>query len=283
MINALRYKPRSQRQRFEPREQQNGERQEQGRHIHLYLHLNLTLRTSQGRSTQSHTTRIMSIFVALVYATAIPLWLFAGWLLDHTSSTLSVLAGMFLVGLALAWGGGCVPLLVSARRAIPRDRFVLLVRLLVLFSLLPLWVMPILGISVLTFFHLFWLLFAVQPLISAILFAWVSHEVRALRQVAPASPKHRLVIVSGMALMLLAGLLLNLSVLLSGSTLVSPLLFLLVICAAVIVAICTLFTSHKKAQPRPKNASLSDVTSTRSRGYSPVDGNREEKPQGEPE
>ena len=78
-------------------------------------------------------------FAALVGATAIPLWLFGAMFLDNTSSTLSVLAGMFLVGLALAWAGGCLPLLVSAWRAIPRDRFVLLVRLLVPFSFLPLW------------------------------------------------------------------------------------------------------------------------------------------------
>ncbi len=148
MINALRYEPRGQRQRFEPREQQSGEREKQDRHIQLHFHLTFRWRASQKRSTPiPHATRIMRIFAALVGATAIPLWLFAAMFLDNTSSTLSVLAGMFLAGLALAWGGGCLPLLVSAWRAIPRDRFILLVRLLIPFSLLPLWVMPVLGLS----------------------------------------------------------------------------------------------------------------------------------------
>jgi len=265
MIQDLRFEPFGQQQRFEPREQQRRKREEQDRHIHLHFHLNLTFRASQGRSTPSTATRIMRIFAALIGATAIPLWLFAAIAIDAgLSPTQSILAIIFLAGLALAWGGGCLPLLVSTWRAIPRDRFVLLVRLLVPFSLLPLWVMPVLGLSVGTFFHLFWLMFAVQPLISAILFAWVSHEVGALRQASTAQRRLSLVIVSGMVLMLLAGLLLNLFVLLSGSTLVSPLLFLLAICAAVIVAICTLFglfRSRESTQARPKDASPSDFGS----------------------
>ncbi len=39
MIQALRFEPFGQRQRFEPREQQNSE--EQHKHIHLHLHLHL--------------------------------------------------------------------------------------------------------------------------------------------------------------------------------------------------------------------------------------------------
>lgn len=273
MIQAFHSEPRGQRQRFEPREQQRGE--EQDRHIHLYVHLNLTFRASQGRSTPSNATRIMRIFAAL----------FGGMFLDNMSSTLSVLAGIFLVGLALARGGGCFPLLVSAWRAIPRDRFVLLVRLLVPFFLLPLWVMPVLGGSVVTFFHLFWFLFAVHPLLSAILFAWVSHEGRVLRRTAPARSKRSLVIVSGMVLMLLAGLLLSLFALLNGGPLVSPLLFLPAMCAAVIVALCSLLGFSRlwvKTQARPKDMSPPDMAAARSRGYAPVDRNQEEKRQGEP-
>jgi hypothetical protein len=59
MIHALRYEPRGQHQRFEPREQQRGKREEQDRHIHLHFHLNLTFRASQGRSTPSNATRII--------------------------------------------------------------------------------------------------------------------------------------------------------------------------------------------------------------------------------
>ena len=114
MIHALRYEPQDQRQRFEPQEQQSGEREEQDRHIHLHFHLNLTFRASQRRSTQPNAIRFTRIFAALVGATVIPLWLFGAIAQEGMSTTLSILAGIFLAGLALAWGFGCLPLLVSA-------------------------------------------------------------------------------------------------------------------------------------------------------------------------
>ena len=128
--------------------------------------------------------------------------------------------------------------------------------------------MPLLGILGIRP-ELPFLLLYVHPLISAILLACVSREARALRQTATAHTWLSLVIVSGTVLMLLGGLLLNLFVMLS-TPLVSPappfsaLLFLPAMCAAVIVAIRTLFglsRSRESMQPRPKNASPSDFDS----------------------
>ena len=287
MIYALRYEPQDQRQRFEPQEQQSGEQQEQDGHIHLHFHLNLTFRARQRRSTPPNAIRFTRIFAALVGATVIPLWLFGAIAQEGgMSTTLSILAGIFLAGLALAWGFGCLPLLVSAWRASPRVGFLLLVLLLIIpFSLWPgLWlfaIMRLLGIlwigpGLPLLLLLLLLLLYVHPLISALLLACVSREVRALRQTATAHSRLSLVIVSGMALMLLGGLLLNLFVMLS-TPLVSPappfsaLLFLPAMCAAVIVAIRTLFgLSHscESTRARPKDASPSDVDSSgEPRGY----------------
>jgi hypothetical protein len=68
MINALRYEPQGQRQRFGPREQQSGERQAQDLHIHL----NITFWARQGRSTHPSTMRIARLCAALLAATVMP-------------------------------------------------------------------------------------------------------------------------------------------------------------------------------------------------------------------
>jgi len=268
MIHALRYEPQGQRQRFEPQEQQ-----EQDRHIHLHLHLNLTFRARQRRSIPTpNATRIMRIFAALVAATLIPLWLLGASAQESMSPTLSWIGGIFLAGLALAGGFGCLPLLVSAWRSTPRVGFLLLVLLLIIpLTLFPgLWlfaIMPLLGILGIRPglpFLLFLLLFYVHPLISAILLACVSREARALRQTATAHAGLGFVIASGMVLMLLGGLLLNLFVMLSSGPPLQPLLFLPAMCGAVIVAIYTLFglfRSPVSTQARPKDTSPSDVDS----------------------
>ena len=93
-----------------------------------------------------------------------------------------------------------------------------------------------------------------------------SHEAKSL--VKPQSRKANVSVlnhgssnvVSGMVLMLLGGLFLNLSFMLD-----SPLLLLPAMCAAVIVAIRTLFglsRSRENTQARPKDASLYDVDSS---------------------
>jgi hypothetical protein len=272
MIRALRYEPQGQRQRFEPREQQRGEQQEQDRHIHLHFHLNFTFRARQGHSTQPNAVRFTRIFAALVGATVIPLWIFGASAQDGMSPTLSMLAGIFLAGLALAWGCECLPLLVSAWRSTPRVRFLLLVLPLIIpLTLFPgLWlfaIMHLLGmLRILRIgpgfpFLLLLLLLYVHPLISARLLACVSREARALRQTGTAHSWLSFVIVSGMALMLLSGLLLNLSLMLSSGPPLQPLLFLPAMCAAVIVAIYTLFGSRKSMKARPKEASPSGTDS----------------------
>jgi len=106
---------------------------------------------------------------------------------------------------------------------------------------------------------LLFLLFFVQPLITALLLTWVSREARALRQTASAHSRLSFVVVSGMVLALLGGLLWALFAMLSGgmpSVVFPPVMF-----AAVIVAICTLLESRKSTQARPKEASASDVDS----------------------
>lgn len=88
---------------------------------------------------------------------------------------------------------------------------------------------------------------------------WVSREARALRQTASAHRRHSFVVVGGMVLALLGGLLWYLSDLLGGglpSIVLPP-----VMCAAVIVALCTLLESRKSTQAHPKDASPSEVDS----------------------
>lgn len=267
MIQALRYEPHDQRQRFEPREQQGGERKGQDRHIHLHFHLNLTFRSSQGRSTHPNAIRITRILAALVGATVIPLWLFGALAQEGTPNTLSWIAGIsFLAGLTLAWGFGGLPLLVSAWRSTPHVRFLLLVLLLIIpLSLLPsLWLPAILPLLEILSIHPLSLLFYVHPLISAILLTYVSRKARVLRQEATTHSRLSSVVVCGMLLMLLGGLLLNLSLMLGGG--MPSVVVLLVICGAVIVAIRTLFglsrsRENTQVQARPKDASASDVDS----------------------
>lgn len=90
------------------------------------------------------------------------------------------------------------------------------------------------------------------------------------------------VLMGGMGIALLGGLLLNLSVVLSFLPFFwqcAP--FLLVMSAAVIIAMYTLFQLHKSTEPRPKDPSPSDGPFSRERGYYPIDPNREEKIQGD--
>ncbi len=129
MINALRYEPRG--QRFEPREQRHSEPGQRHIHLHvnLHVHLNLTLRASQKRSTHPNAMRIARICVALVATTVMSLGVFivAFGIHDGPPDPLLSLGSLFLVmlfaGLALAWGLGCLPLLISAWRASPHGRF----------------------------------------------------------------------------------------------------------------------------------------------------------------
>ena len=293
-MHALRYEPQSQHQRFESREQQSGEGEE--KHIHLHLHL--TFRARKARSISPNATRIMSIFSDLLAATLMPLGIFifnllilSGPIHDGPPDPLLSLWNLaFLIlcsGLALAWGCGFLPLLVSAFRASPSGRLSLLgplvLRLFIGIAFLFLLGMGFPFVTMLAFLP-FVLLLVAHPLITAFFFIRVSREARALREMTPAHTRLSFILMSGMGIALLGGLLLNLSVVLSFLPFFwqfAP--FLPAMGAAVIVAIYTLFQSRKSTQPRPKDASLSDAAASRERGYYPVDGNKEEKPQGEAE
>lgn len=169
-------------------------------------------------------------------------------------------------GLALAWCPvGMLFLDIWRSKLLGRFGLFLLLALLLsipFFLLHGLWFGAI--VALLGMLHLFLLLF---PLIFLLL-AYVSREVRALRQAAPAHTRLSFVVVSGMVLTLLGGLLLSLSSMLGFG---SPLLFPPAMCGAVIVAILIffgLFRSRESTQARPKDASPSDLDSSQEpRGY----------------
>jgi hypothetical protein len=266
MIQALGYEPQGQRQRFEPREQQSGEGEE--KHIHLHLHL--TIRARKARSLSPYAPRIMRIFSDLLCATLIPLGIFifnllilSGPIHDGPPDPLLSLWNLaFLIVcscLALAWGCGFLPLLVSAFRASPGGR-TSLVGQVVLRLFIGIAFLFLLGrgfpfVTMLAFVP-FVLLLVTHPLITALFFMRVSREARALREMTPAHTRLSFVLMSGMAMTLLGGLLLNLSVVL-GSWQFAP--FLPALGAAVIVAMHTLFQPRKNAKPRPKDASPSEL------------------------
>ena len=168
---------------------------------------------------------------------------------------------LLFAGLALAWGFGCLPLLVSAWRGSPHGRFRLFGSLALLLSISFLFLLA-LGFGAIpapVVVPLLFPLFFIQPLITALLLMWVSREARALRQTASAHRRLSFVVVSGMVLALLGELLWYLFAMVGGGMLlvvVPPVTF-----AAVIVAICTLLESRKSTQARPKDASPSGVGS----------------------
>ena len=103
---------------------------------------------------------------------------------------------------------------------------------------------------------LFLVVVLAHPLITALLLLWVSREARALSPKAPTHSKLGFAVVGGMVLLLLGGLLLNLTAMLVSVPLL--LLFLPAVCLAIIVALCTLVRlsrSRKNNQARPKDAS----------------------------
>lgn len=254
MINALHYEPYGQRQRFEPREQHD-------RHIHLHIHLNLTLRAREPRVTHPNALRIASICAALVAATMMHLGVFIFVLLIHDGPpdpqlTWGHLAwAIVFAGLALAWGFGGLPLLVSAWRVSSYR-----VRLFLLGLHLSIPVCLQLGSW---FPYALLMLFIVHSFVAALLLVWVSHEVGALRQSASTRTMSSFIVVSGMALTLLGGFLLDLSFGIGGVPFVLAILPLSIGTAviAVIDAIRTLFGSALNRQAHPKDASPSEMDS----------------------
>jgi len=267
MIQALRYEPQVQRQRFDPHEQQD-------RHLHLHVHLNFTFRARKARSIHANVNHLTRIFAILLAATVIPLASFAFSIHDGPPDPLLSLGNLpfvlLFLGLALAWGFGYLPLLVSAWRGGPHERFRLLVPLILLLSssflfLLALVVGAIPDPLMVLVLPLLVFLFLAQPLIMALLLMWISREARALRRTAGAQSRSSFVVVSGLVLALLGELLGYLTM--GGGGMLSTIVPL-VICAAVIVAIWTFLESRKSAQARPKDVSLFDVDSSEEpRGY----------------
>lgn len=271
MIQALRYEPRGQRQRFEPPEQQ-----QQDRHIHLHFHLHFTFRAHQGRSAYLNVRWVKSMLVALVAATVIPLWLFPwvffpvdGFPPPAWERLLVVSFVSMVVGLALAW---CAvgTLFYQAWRANPRERlgmalpFALLL-LIVLLTAAYQWLgnpgPPPLFLTLLGPLPFIGVLFA-HPLLTALLLGRISREAQALSQQAPTYRKLGFVAVAGMVLMLLGGVLLNLSFMLSGGNTQWP--FLPAILFAAIVAIGTsirLFRLRRRMEAHPKDPSPADIDS----------------------
>jgi hypothetical protein len=144
MINALRYEPQGQRQRFEPREQQGSDTGQ--RHMHLHVHVQLTLgarRAHRRRFLQPTTARVTAIFAAWIFALSMAL---SFTVMSSTSFPFVgphiALAGqiMFigaLIGSSAVFFGG-LPLVVETWRANPRSRLLLMSPLLALLTLLSL-------------------------------------------------------------------------------------------------------------------------------------------------
>jgi MFS family permease len=278
MIHALGYEPQGQRQRFEPREQQ-----EQDRHIHLHFHLNLTFRARRERSTHPNAFRLRRIFAALLAATAMPLLISPLALQTPDGPPPTTLENLILVssyvsvvaGLALAWCAiglllwvwrtrpfGRLGLLLSWRGSLRRRLGLPLLLLLLIpiaaasFSFATQGAFPVLMLVAIPFL----VVFIAHPLLTALLLMWVSREAGTLRQQAPMHSKLGFVVVGGMVLMLLGGILFNIQAMLGGG--IAPLIYLLPICSAVIVAILTLFGLFRSRENRhasPKDASLSDA------------------------
>lgn len=301
MINALRYEPRGQHQRYEPREQQNRELEQRQFHLHLNVHmqLNLGARTRARRGLQPTTASVTAIFAAFIGALSMALsfsimsvvsFHFMGPHIDLATNIMTI--GALLGSGAILLGG--IPLLVSAWRSSPRSRILLLTPFLLaltgfllafLYNSLPHVLQSFLtGAPLLAFF------FYGFPLISTIAI------VRGIRK-APISEKV-LRFTTIPSYLVVGGLLLMIGgMLLWGGTVAfflpevfpqilalltlpvnSWLLQLMGMLIALVVMLWTLFSrSHVRNQvgPRPKDASPSDVAAARSRGYYPVDGNNE--------
>jgi hypothetical protein len=138
MIHALHYELHSQRQRFEPREQQENDLEQSALHLSLSLHLDLDTRLRRARHTSI--ARVTTIFAAFMGALALalgPVWTQAQAQGISTPPELEALFGLAghivfagaLLGVGAVLTGG-IPLVVSAWRTSPCSRRLLLVPIL---------------------------------------------------------------------------------------------------------------------------------------------------------
>lgn len=281
MIHALEYEPQGQRQRFEPQEQN-----EQDRHIHLHFHLDLTFRARRERSIHPNAFRLRRIFIALLAATAMPLLILPLALIPPDGPPPTALENMTLlssamsvtVGLAVAWcsiglllwvwrtsafgplGQGLAPAIRSNARE-SMGLALLLIPIVVgcclffIHGFVPSYLLMIVAVPYL-------LMFITNPLITALLLLWMCREARTLHRHTSTHNKLVFVVVWGMVLMLLGGMLFNIQAMLGGG--ISPPMYLLPICIAMIVAIRALFglfRSDDNRQAYPKDASPFDTGS----------------------
>jgi hypothetical protein len=277
MMHALRYEPRLQRQRFEPREQQRTERGEQDRHIHLHIHLDLTFRGKQRHVFHSNALHVTRIFAALVAATVLFVFTFSFMGTPFQSPFTLLFSSLMYLCLLLAWVAtwlGGLPLLISAWRSTPRVRFLLalpfLPILLTIFFLSlggPMIgnVLQALGLQSQFGGQLFWCVLVGYPLISMLLLT------RAIRQATLPDKWFRIaywlsfVVIGGLVLALLWALLWSLSLLLVVPAVLFAWQFWLPIVGialAVIFATSTLFSwfrSRGRTQASPKDASPFDA------------------------
>ena len=312
MIHALRYEPRGQRQRFEPREQQGSEAGQRHIHLHLNLHVHLNLgarRAHTRRLLQPTTTRVTAIFAAFIGALSMALsftvmsattFPFIG---PHIALAGQIMSIGALIGSSAVLFGG-LPVLVSAWRASPRSRLLLLTPLLAILTLLilagPL-ARPLLGIigqlliplgprlgaqmsgNIITAFLLY-----VFPLVNTIVIVRAVRRANLSDKVLRLTTIPSLLIVFGMLLMI-SGMLLWAGTVLFFIPLVFPQILALLtlpynfwllqfigMLIALVVMLRALFShSPARTEARPKDVSPSDVAATRSLGYYPVDGNKE--------
>jgi len=138
MIHTVHYEPQSQRQRFEPREQQGNDLERRQVDLLLSLHLRLNLGVPRRRTSRSIVARVTTIFAAFMGAFALALSPY--WTQAHGIQTPPMLDALFglaghlvLAGALLGVGAvllGGIPLVISAWRTSPRSRFLFLLPIL---------------------------------------------------------------------------------------------------------------------------------------------------------
>jgi hypothetical protein len=136
MIHTVYYEPQSQRQRFEPREQQGNDLWQM--HLRLSFHFHLDLGARLRRTSRSIVARVTTIFAAFMGALALVLSPY--WTQAHGVQTPPMLDALFglarhlvLAGALLGVGAvllGGIPLVISAWRTSPRGRFLFLLPIL---------------------------------------------------------------------------------------------------------------------------------------------------------
>lgn len=311
MINALRYEPQGQRQRFEPREQYGSETGQRHIHLHLNLHIHLNLgarRAHRRRLLRPTTASVTAIFAAFIGALSMALsftvmssttFPFIG---PHIALAGQIMFIGSLIGSSAVFFGG-LPLVVETWRASPRSRLLLLTPLLAILTLfilagplaLPLLDLmrqlliplgPWLGAQVSGYVIVAFLLY-LFPLINTIAIVLAIRRAKLSDKVLRFTTIPSLLIVLGMVLMISGMLLWAGTVLFFLPSVFPQILALLTlpynswllqfigVLIALVVMLWALFSrSSVRTEAGPKDVSPSDVEASRELGYFQVDGNK---------